>query len=102
MGRREQSFHLMLVPRFLQSPRKMGPTPPSQLLSSLGLQPPAGICILSYIWFNLQLPGLQGRERAVIYANKRQADLCKNSIRPVSPDFLEAKIMAFPSPCHTG
>lgn len=26
VGRREQSFHLMLVPRFLQSPRKMGPT----------------------------------------------------------------------------
>lgn len=27
VGRREQSFHLMLVPRFLQSPRKMGLSP---------------------------------------------------------------------------
>lgn len=66
MGRHEQSFHLMLVPRFLQSPRKMGPTgppppPPHQSLSSLGLQPPSGISILSYIWFNLQF-GTSGRK----------------------------------------
>lgn len=37
-----------------------------------------------------------------MYANE-QADLCKNGIRLVHPpDFLEAKIMVFPSPCHVG
>ena len=44
--------------------------------------------------------GLQA-ERAGMYANE-QTDVRKNSIRLVPPDFMEAKIMVFPSPCHLG
>lgn len=95
MGSPEQSF-LVMLPRFLQPPQRAGPSPPPSL-PTLGLQPPAHMCILGYIWCTCS-SGFQG-ERAGMYANE-QGDLCKNSMRFMPPDILEAKVMVFPSPCH--
>ena len=97
VGRLEQSF-LRMLPKFLHCPESRAQTPSSPC--------PAWACsrlytFKSWVIFGLTCrSGIQG-ERAGMHANE-QADLCKNTIRLVPTDFLEANIMVFPLPCHIG